>query len=68
MTVLGVLRRSGPALIGGAVVGVWLACALFAPLLAPYDPLKSYSPLISPGGLSPDGLRFWLGTDLLGRD
>jgi len=48
--------------LGLAVVVFWILCALFAPLLSPYDPLKSQLPLALPSA------RFWLGTDLLGRD
>jgi ABC-type dipeptide/oligopeptide/nickel transport system permease subunit len=64
------MRRLGrpTVLIGGGLVGLWVLVALFAPLLAPFDPLKSLSPLAPPGALAPGGGRFWLGADLLGRD
>ncbi|GGF12425.1 peptide ABC transporter permease [Aliidongia dinghuensis] len=55
-------------LVGVVLVGIWIVCALFAGVLAPYDPLQSQMPLVPPGGAAPDGHRFWLGTDLLGRD
>lgn len=61
------LRR--PGVSGGLlVVLVWIVCALFAGLLAPYDPVRSQAPLVGPLGTGPEGQRFWLGTDLLGRD
>jgi ABC-type dipeptide/oligopeptide/nickel transport system permease subunit len=55
-------------LIGVALVGVWVLVALFAPLLAPFDPLRSMTPLAPPGSPAPGGGTLWLGTDLLGRD
>jgi peptide/nickel transport system permease protein len=47
-----------------AVIAVFAACAIFAPLIAPFDPLAQTlgSRLASP---SPE---HWLGTDQLGRD
>lgn len=64
------MRRylKGPILIGGALVGGWILVALFAPLIAPFDPLKSLVPLASPGARAPGGGVFWMGCDLLGRD
>jgi ABC-type dipeptide/oligopeptide/nickel transport system permease subunit len=61
------LRRPAAA-IGAAMVLVWAICALFAGWLAPYDPLKSQVPLLTPLSVGPDGSHFWLGTDLIGRD
>ena len=61
------LRRPSSA-IGFAMVALWVVCAIFAPWLAPYDPLKSQVPLQMPFERAPDGGVFWLGTDLLGRD
>lgn len=55
--------RNRGALAGLAIVGLIVAIAVTAPLLAPYDPWASVSrPLLPPGG------EFVLGTDLLGRD
>ncbi|MGL4812167.1 MAG: ABC transporter permease, partial [Beijerinckiaceae bacterium] len=31
-------RRNRGALLGGAIVLFFVACAIFAPLIAPYDP------------------------------
>ena len=58
------LRRNPRMIIGGAVVLAWLVIAIFAPFLAPYDPIKVNvaDSLIPPGG------AHWLGTDDLGRD
>ena len=54
--------------IGAALVLGWVLVAAFAPLLAPFDPLKSLVPLAPPGSHAPGGGAFWLGADLLGRD
>ncbi len=58
------LRRNPRMIIGGAIVLAWLIIAVFAPFLAPYDPIKVNvtDSLIPPGG------AHWLGTDDLGRD
>lgn len=58
------LRRSPQALLGVALVLVLLAMAVFAPLIAPFDPiqLQVRERLQSP---SP---RHWFGTDDFGRD
>jgi ABC-type dipeptide/oligopeptide/nickel transport system permease subunit len=41
---------------------------LLSHALAPYDPLHSMVPLLTPGARGPAGNIFWLGTDSLGRD
>jgi peptide/nickel transport system permease protein len=46
------------------VVAVWLAVAVAAPLLAPYEPLRQ--DIV--GRLAPPSAAHWLGTDALGRD
>jgi len=58
------LRRNPRMIVGGAIVLCWLIIAIFAPFLAPYDPIKVNvtDSLIPPGG------AHWLGTDDLGRD
>ncbi|CAN1542318.1 DppC ABC-type dipeptide/oligopeptide/nickel transport systems, permease components [Rhabdaerophilaceae bacterium] len=58
------LRRSRAAWIGGSIVITFVLVALFAPLIAPYDPLKSNFLLIR----KPPSALYWLGTDELGRD
>jgi peptide/nickel transport system permease protein len=63
-------RKSTLALIGVGIIAVMLMCALFAPLLAPYDP---YTSLTDENGViltnkSPAASHTVLGTDTLGRD
>lgn len=61
------LRRFGrhrPAIIGAAVIGVYLATALLADVLAPYNPLDMSS---GPRLGTPDA-DHWFGTDEFGRD
>lgn len=62
--VWGKLRRSRAAWIGGVIVGLFLAMALLAPLIAPFDPNKVNFLLIRK---APSAL-YWLGTDEIGRD
>jgi len=60
---------SSPVLLIGAFLSFgWLAVALFAPWLAPYDALRTLQPLARPFTENPQGGMFWLGTDALGRD
>jgi peptide/nickel transport system permease protein len=59
------LGESRPAAIGLAIVVFWIAAALLAPLIAPYDPnANDYSALADPR----PSAAHWLGTDHLGRD
>ena len=58
------LLREPAALIGGGIVLLFMALAIFAPLLAPYDPLASDWGAVR---LPPD-LGHPFGTDDLGRD
>ena len=63
------LRRDPVALLGAAIVLIFLLVAAFAPLLAPKDPLTQY--LISeirPGFIPGPREGFPLGVDQLGRD
>jgi peptide/nickel transport system permease protein len=62
-------RRARPAwrqplaLVGGALALVWLVVAVFAPVLAPHDPLEqSFAPFLEPSS------EHLFGTDELGRD
>ena len=50
--------------VGLSVVAVMLAAAIFAPLLAPYDPIE----ISLEDRLSAPSLAHWLGTDQAGRD
>jgi peptide/nickel transport system permease protein len=62
-------RRDAPAMISLGVIAAVVVLALGAPLFAPYDPAEQFEDGLSDIGapLPPDG-KFWLGTDLLGRD
>ena len=65
------IRRAGPGtVVGGAIVAVFAACALFAPAIAPHDPTYQYVGGLTPIGepLPPGSPTYWLGTDALGRD
>lgn len=64
MAVLATLRRNKLSWLGVALIVLIVAVAVFAPLLAPYDPLKQniIHRLESPSA------EFLLGTDTYGRD
>ena len=62
------LRESPVGMIGAGLVGFWVFVAIFAPLLAPFDPLATLQPMAKPGAEFAKGGTFWLGTDHLGRD
>lgn len=55
-------------LIGGGLALGWLLVAIFAPLIAPYDPLQTLQPLAKPMVAGAKGELFLFGTDMLGRD
>ena len=57
------LRRKG-AVAGFAVIAVFVVLALFAPLIAPYDPIATSWTLVRK---APSAMH-WFGTDELGRD
>lgn len=63
------LKRNRVAMAGLLIVGAVVVVAVFASWLAPYDPAEQFSEGLTPEGrpLGPTA-RFWLGTDLLGRD
>ena len=57
-------RRSPGAITGAVVIGLILLAAIFAPLIAPQDPLAQ-----ALGNQSqPPSAAHWFGTDKLGRD
>jgi peptide/nickel transport system permease protein len=58
------LRRNPRLVVGGAIVVAWLAVALLAPVVAPYDPVE----VNVTDALQSPSLTHWLGTDDLGRD
>ena len=57
-------RRNPRMIVGGALVLLLLCVAIFAPLIAPYDPIK----VDVTRSLEPPEPDHWLGTDDLGRD
>jgi peptide/nickel transport system permease protein len=64
-------RRVDLALVGGcSIVGFFVVCALFAPLIAPHDP--NFQQVDGLNGIGPwapfDTSSYPLGTDELGRD
>jgi len=63
------VKRSPAALLGMLVVATLVAVAVFAPWVAPYNPSEQFFDGLTLEGrpLGPNA-RFWLGTDLLGRD
>jgi peptide/nickel transport system permease protein len=58
------LFRSPSGAVGLAIVGILVLCAIFAPYLAPHDPLR----MASGPRLDSPSLAHWMGTDQLGRD
>ena len=57
------LRRKG-AVIGLVVIATFIVLALFAPVIAPYDPIATSWSLVR----KPPSALHWFGTDDLGRD
>lgn len=55
--------RNRGAVIGAWTLAFWILVALFAALIAPYDPTETVAMARQP----PSG-AFWFGTDTLGRD
>ncbi len=61
--VLRVLTRP-TSIFGLLIISIVVSMAIFAPLLAPFDPYKTNIVFL----LRPPSAEFWLGTDELGRD
>ena len=59
-----ILLRSPLTVVGLVLVAILAFTALFAPLLAPADPLKQ----VLSSRLKPPSAEHWMGTDQLGRD
>ncbi|MBN1287439.1 MAG: ABC transporter permease [Anaerolineae bacterium] len=57
-------RRNKIALVGAAIVIVMGVAAIFASVIAPYDPVEPHYT----DRLVPPSAQYWLGTDELGRD
>ncbi len=69
----GLLRESWVGMFGAGIILFWVLTAIFAPLLAPYDPNATHIPYQRPpwwpGVEVAEGMRtFILGTDHVGRD
>jgi len=65
------LRESKVGMVGAAICLFWVLAALFAPLVAPFDPIATMQPMALPGAAfarGEPGQIFLLGTDHLGRD
>jgi peptide/nickel transport system permease protein len=65
---IALLRESPVGMVGGGIVLLFVLLAVFAPLVAPFDPNQSILPFAKPFTLSDKGDLFLLGTDQLGRD
>ncbi|MEO9526687.1 MAG: ABC transporter permease [Roseibium sp.] len=67
--VLSRLLRRKLAVLALVLIAIIVGAALFAPVLAPFDPAEQFfDGLTLEGAPLPPGPVFWLGTDLLGRD
>ncbi len=64
----GLLRESWVGMVGAGIVALWVFVALFAPLVAPFEPNATLQPFATPGTAFAEGGTFWLGTDHIGRD
>jgi peptide/nickel transport system permease protein len=62
------LRRNPGALVGFALVGLFVIVAVFAPLIAPYGPREQNLALLSHGCCPGPSADHWFGVDQLGRD
>ena len=62
------LRRNPAAIVGFALVTVFIVLAVFAPLIAPDSPLDQDLTLITNGCCPGPTAHHWLGVDQLGRD
>jgi peptide/nickel transport system permease protein/dipeptide transport system permease protein len=65
-----IFSRNRMALVGSVVVLVWILVALFAPQLAPRDPLKGnlFHRLLPPFWAKGGNAQYLVGTDHMGRD
>ena len=62
------LRRNPGALVGLALVALFVIAAVFAPLIAPYSPREQNLALLSQGCCPGPSADHWFGVDQLGRD
>jgi peptide/nickel transport system permease protein len=62
------VRRNRGAMVGAAIIVIFLFVAVFAPLLAPYDPREQNLLLVADGCCPGPSWQHPLGIDDLGRD
>jgi len=67
------LLRSPTLIVGFAIVGFWIFCAIAGSWLAPHDPFVQYDDVLAApqchfARLLPSCGKYWFGTDQLGRD
>ncbi|WP_374377588.1 ABC transporter permease [Dongia sp.] len=68
MIIAALLQRK-LAVLGLAIIAVFVLAAVFAPFIAPFPPEQQFfEGLTLEGAPLPPNAQFWLGTDLLGRD
>ncbi|MGH6929746.1 MAG: ABC transporter permease, partial [Dongiaceae bacterium] len=62
-------RKDKTAVAGVGVIALVVAAATLAPWVAPFDPAEQFfDGLTLEGAPLPPNVKFWLGTDTLGRD
>lgn len=61
------IRESNVGMLGTAICLFWILVAVFANVIAPFDPLELIDPMKPPGHQAEAGLLV-LGSDFLGRD
>ena len=62
------LIRNPGALVGFGLVTLFVLTAIFAPLIAPYDPRETDVSLVTDGCCPGPSAEHWFGVDQLGRD
>jgi ABC-type dipeptide/oligopeptide/nickel transport system permease subunit len=62
------LRRNPGAIAGALLVLLFIVCAVFAPWLAPHEPLEQDLSLLVNGIPPGPSTKHWFGVDTLGRD
>jgi len=58
------IRQNPATLLGLSIVALMVVLAIFAPWIAPYDPLEKHYDHVS----EPPSSQFWMGTDQFGQD
>jgi peptide/nickel transport system permease protein len=62
------LVRNPGAIVGFGLVALFVLTAIFAPLIAPYDPREQNLSLVADGCCPGPSAEHWFGVDALGRD